>query len=408
VAEGFARDQLLLRATQLTYLTLLSLIPALALVVAVIDLIGGGQQVVRQLLDLATAVPIEVRTFILERVEAFHFASLGPLGGGLLLATTVLAIGNVERALNAVWGVRETRPWVRRIPDYLAVMIVAPLVLGVAISVRTTLESQAFLRWALENPRFEAAYHTGLRQLPVVLYVAGLSFVYWFLPNTRVRPLSALLGGIAAGLLFSVAQYSYIALSIGSARSNAVFGVFAGVVLFLVWIYFSWAIVLFGAEIAYAHQTLPLYRREVRGEPPSPAAREALGLAIAVQCARAFRDGAPPWTADGLSETLDVPVRTVRSLLEQLEHAGIVSRCGEEQSGAVQPARTLESIRVADLLAALRGSRAVALAAPEVARAVADVLADVDRAAASAAEGRNLRDLVEALAPKVDRPERAS
>jgi hypothetical protein len=85
-----------------------------------------------------------------------------------------------------------------------------------------------------------------------------------------------------------------------------------------------------------------------------------------------------------------------------------VSRCGEEQSGAVQPARTLESIRVADLLAALRGSRAVALAAPEVARAVADVLADVDRAAASAAEGRNLRDLVEALAPKVDRPERAS
>ncbi len=408
VTEGFARDQLLLRATQLTYLTLLSLIPALALAVAVVDLIGGGEQVVRQLLELAAAVPPDVRDFILARVADFHFASLGPLGGGVLLGTTVLAIGNVERALNAVWGVRETRPWARRIPDYLAVLVVAPLVLGVAISLRASLESQGFLRWALENPLFDAAYHTGLRQLPTLLFVVGFSYLYWFLPNTRVRPLSALLGGLAAGLLFSVAQQAYVGLSIGSARSSAVFGVLAGGVLFLVWVYFSWAIVLFGAEVAYAHQTLPLYRREVLGEPASPAAREALGLAIAVQCARAFRDGAPPWTADRLSEALEVPLRTVRSVLDQLAQAGIVSACGGEQSGAVQPARSLERIRVADLLAALRGSRDMALAVPEVARAVAEVLADVDRAASTAAEGRNLRDLVEALGPEVDRPPRAS
>ena len=116
-----------------------------------------------------------------------------------------------------------------------------------------------------------------------------------------------------------------------------------------------------------------------------------------MQCARAFREGAPPWTADALSEALDVPLRTVRSVLDELARAGIVARCGGEHVGAFQLARPLERIRVADLLAALRGSRETALAAPEVARAVAAVLAEVDHAAGAAAEGRSLRDLADAL-----------
>ena len=408
VAQGFARDQLLLRAHQLTYLTLLSLIPALALAVTLVDLIGGGEDVIRTLLDrFAAAAPPEVRDFILARVAAFEFGRLGPLGGALLLATTVLAIGNVERALNAVWGVREVRPWARRIPDYLAVLLIAPFVLGVAIPLRATLESQQFLNWALENPLFAALYHAGLRQLPTLLLVLGFSFLYGFLPNTRVRPVSALLGGIAAALLFGFAQQAYVGLSVGAARSNAVFGALAGAALFLVWIYLSWSIFLLGAEVAYAHQTLPLYRREVRSAPAGPAAREALGLAIAVQCARAFREGAPPWTADALSEALDVPLRTVRSVLDELAAAHLVRECGGEQTGAYQLARPLEDVRVADLLAALRGSRRMVLAAPEVARAVAEVLSEVDRATFAAAEGRNLRDLVDTLSPSVDRRDAA-
>src|SRR5262245_63884129 len=150
----------------------------------------------RQLLGAIAGIPDEVRDCLLARVEDFHFASLGPLGGGVLLATTVLAIGNVERALNALWGVRELRPWGRRIPDYLAVLVVAPLVLGVAISLRASLESQSLVSWALQHAWFESLYHTGLRQLPTLLLVVGFSFLYAFLPNTRVRLLSALLGGL--------------------------------------------------------------------------------------------------------------------------------------------------------------------------------------------------------------------
>jgi membrane protein len=398
VAQGFARDELLLRAYQLTYLTLLSIIPALALAGTLVDLIGGGGSVIGALLDrYAAAAPSEARSFLLDRAAHFDFGALGPLGGVVLLATTVLAIGSVERALNAVWGVREARGWTRRIPDYLAVMVVAPLVVGVAIPLRTSLESQELVSWALQHPLFATLYHAGLRRLPALLLVLGFSFLYAFLPNTRVRWLSALLGGLAAAFLFGVTQELFVQLSIGAARSNAVFGALAGAALFLVWIYTSWSIFLLGAEVAYAHQTLPLYRREVRGEPASPAAREALGLAIAVECGRAFRDGAAPWSADGLSETLDVPLRTVRGVLDELASANILAECGGEHSGAFQLARPLEQIRVADLLAALRGPRTTALAVPDVARVVSAVLADVDEAAAAPAEGRNLRDLLDAL-----------
>ncbi|MEN8162082.1 MAG: YihY/virulence factor BrkB family protein, partial [Myxococcota bacterium] len=199
VAQGFARDELLLRAHQLTYLTLLSLIPALALAGTFIDLIGGGGSVIQALLDrYAAAAPAETRSFILERVADFEFGALGPLGGAVLLATTVLAIGGVERALNAVWGVREPRGWSRRVPDYLAVMVVAPLVVGIAIPLRTSLESQELVSWALQHPLFATLYHAGLRWLPALLLVLGFSFLYAFLPNTRVRWLSALLGGLAA------------------------------------------------------------------------------------------------------------------------------------------------------------------------------------------------------------------
>jgi membrane protein len=398
VAQGFVRDQLLLRAHQLTYLTLLSLIPALALAGTLVDLIGGGESVIRALLDrFAAAAPVEARTFILERVADFDFGALGPIGGAFLLGTTILAIGNVERALNAVWGVRESRRIARRVPDYLAVLVVTPLAVGVAIPLGASLESQELVSWALRHPLFETVYHAGLQRLPTLLLVLGFSFLYGFLPNTRVRPLSALLGGLTAALLFGVAQEGFVRLSIGAARSSAVFGALAGAGLFLVWIYVSWAVFLLGAEVAYAHQTLPLYRREVHGEPASPAAREALGLAIAVECARAFRDGAEPWSADGLSETLDVPLRTVRGVLHQIADAGILSECGGDQSGAFQLARPLEQVRVADLLAALRGPRNAALAVPEVGRVVLDVLAEVDAAAGAVAEGRNLRDLLDAL-----------
>ncbi len=407
IAEGFVKDQLLLRAYPLTFLTILSIVPLLAIAVALVDLIGGSEDVVRQILDQFAAVTPQATEFILAQVSKFNFRALGGLSGAVVLFTTVLQIGGVEKALNAIWGVQHQRRWVRRIPDYLAVVVVAPLLLGIAIPLRTSIESQWLFQRLLHLPGMVTLYAMGLQYAPLLLSVAAFSFLYWFLPNTRVRLSSALLGGFVAALLFGAAQVAFVTGVRGSARYGAAFGALAGVAFFMVWVYWSWCVVLFGAEVSYAHQTLALYRREVRGEAPGPAARETLGLAIAVQCARRFLEGTPPWTAEELSDALDVPLRTVRDVVGALAEAGLLVACGRDEGVAYQPARPLEQIRVADVLAALRGDRDLHLAVSELSRRVAETLAEVDRVAAAPAEARNLRDLAEELRGAVE-DERAS
>jgi membrane protein len=174
------------------------------------------------------------------------------------------------------------------------------------------------------------------------------------------------------------------------------FAASAWVVMFLVWVYIAWAVVLLGAEVAYAHQTLSLYRREVQGKAAGTAARETIGLAIALCCARAFHERTQPWHPDALSDSLDVPLRTVREVLRALEQAGIVAPCGGEAAGAFQMARPAEQVRVSDVLAALRGNPAVQLGVAELSRTVNGILAEVERAGGAVAESRTLRDLLSA------------
>jgi membrane protein len=398
IGEGFVRDQLLLRANALTYLSLLALIPLLAIAVSISSALGvSPENMTRLILKQVAAGSPEAVERILPLVENLNVAALGVTGAAVFFFTTVLAIGNVEKAFNQIWGVKRQRSWERRIPDYLAVLIVSPMLLGVGLSLAGTFQSQALVQRMLEVPLFATLWDAGLRQAPLLLSMFGFAFLYWFLPNTRVRLISALLGGVVAAILFSLAQYGYVQFNVGVMRYNTIFGSIAFLPLLMVWLYFCWAIILLGAEVAYAHQTLPLYRREVRGAPAGPAARESIGLAIAVELARAFRDGRPPWNADALSDQLDIPLRTVRDVTGELEAVGILVPSSGESVEGYLIGRPLERILVGDVLAALRGSRAAEIRSSEVARVVARVLGEVDRGAAQASEARNLRDLVEEL-----------
>jgi membrane protein len=379
IAEGFVRDQLLLRAHALTYLTLLSIVPLLAIAVSLFDLLGGSERVTRLLVEQFAAGSPEAVDWILDVVSRVQFGALGGLGGAILILTTLLAVGNVELALNAIWGVTKQRPWVRRIPDYLAVVVVSPLLLGAALSLGASLNSQWLVQRLTEWPFFAALRSVGLHQAPIVLVIAGLTFVYWFLPNTEVRFRAALLGGIVAGLLFSIAQRLYLLLNVGVANYNAIFAGFAWFPLLLAWVYLEWAITLLGAEVAYAYQTLPLYRREVLGAATTPAARESVGLAVALSIARAFRDGMTPWSEEALSEHLDVPLRTVRDVVAQLEKAGIVAPIADPDVHDVwQLARPADRIRVAHVLEALHGPREVPLGPKELAGRIDRVLSELD------------------------------
>ncbi len=398
VVEGFVRDRLLLRASALTYFTLLSIVPLLAIVGSILTAVGVTENVVRLAVEkLESAFP-DVGDALMSFLAESNIAGLGTLGAATLFLTTILGISNIESSLNHIWGVRSDRPWIRRIPDYLAVLVVAPVLFGAALSLGTTLRSQWVVEKLLTLPGFASLYQLGLGQLPTLVLVGALGFLYWFLPNTQVRLGAALLGGGVAAVAVTLALDLYVALGVGAARANALYGGFAQFPLFFVFVYFFWAIVLFGAEIAFAFQNLEPYRRELRGQRAGPSQREAIGLRVALEVARAFRDGGPPLTADELADLLRMPVRTIRSVVSELQESRIVATLDVSvREDGLQLGRPAERITLVDVLAALRGGRLPSRGDPALSRVVEAALGELAEAEAKAAGGQTLADLLEAV-----------
>ncbi|MEZ4218627.1 MAG: YhjD/YihY/BrkB family envelope integrity protein [Myxococcota bacterium] len=402
VVEGFIRDELLLRASALTYIVSLSLIPLLVVVLSLLSALGMTSGLVEAAIDYL-AIP-GARETVLPYVQGVDLSGFGTLGAAILFVTTVLALRHGEHAVNEIWGVVAGRSWTRRFTDYLAILIVAPVLLTVALSLGPTLRSDPVVAWLLRFPAFEYAYALGLRYAPVVLLTLAFTFVYWFLPNTQVRVASAALGGVVASALFLIAQALYVDFNVGAATYSAFFGAAATVPLLLVWIYVSASVFLLGAEISFAHQNLATYRREVQGERPAPAEREVLGLCIALEVARAFRDREGYCTADDLADRLGVPVRPVREVMAALEREEILAPCTPDgREPGHQLGRPSEDVRVAEVLAALRGTPRLPNAAPAVgdtARVVEGVVGDLERAVAPVARETTLATLLGALEPR--------
>ncbi len=355
--RGFQADQLLLRASALTYVTAISLIPMLGVIFAVLRLVGGDETLVDFAIEQLTSVAPEVQETVRGYVGNLNFASFGTIGGALVFGTAIFALRHLERTLNDIWGVSSSRSWARRCSDYLAVLVVAPISTGVAVSLATTLQSGPIVARLLEDPFFERIYGLGLAQVPVLFLFFGFTFLYWFFPNTTVRLRAAALGGAVAAILFSAARTIYVDFQVGAATYQAVFGALSAVPLILVWLYACWAVLLLGAEVAFAFQNLKFARREMRVGDLTPAESEAVALELAVAVGRAFREGGDPPTAERLADLFDEPVRRVRRLLHELEQAEIVRSVvplQDEDAGFV-PAAPLADLTVGEILRAVRG-----------------------------------------------------
>ena len=401
-AEGFVRDRLLLHASALTYFTLISLIPVFAIVVSIAAAIGVEGDFVDGLVEKLAAGAPGLQESIVSQIKSANFKALGGLGAAAVFVLTVLGLSNVEGAFNSIWGVKKHRNWSRRFPDYLAILVVVPLV-ATGLSLATGLQSEWLVQRLLQYEVFSGVYEMGLRHLPWFTLAGSLALMFWFLPNTSVRFLSAALGGAVSAMLILFAQDFYLSFSVGVARANALFGAFAQLPLLLVWIYLFWAIVLFGAELAFAHQNLASYRQEVRGCSAGPAEREAIGLRVTLMIARAFDESSPPETADSLTARLETPIRTVREILGQLEAAGILSRRGESAAEeAFQLGQPSSRIRVVDVLIALRGEREPAHEDPG-SIVVDRLLGDLSAAVAQAQGAQTLAELL-AQIPSLDPP----
>ncbi|KAF0219478.1 MAG: hypothetical protein FD174_1938 [Geobacteraceae bacterium] len=400
VVKDFWDDQCLLRASALSFTSILSLVPFFAITFAVLKGLGVHNRIEPLILEQMAAGSQEIVDNVISYINNTNMASLGAIGLVALIVTVITLLDNIEEAFNAIWGVRETRSLYRKFSDYLSVAVSAPILILAAISITTSLQSQALTQWIMKTSYLGDLLLFLFRLVPYLSIWVALVFLYIFIPNTKVRFKSALIGGILAGTAWQAAQWGYIHFQVGVSKYNAIYGTLSVLPIFMVWIYTSWLVVLFGVEVVYAHQNIRTFRREVRSPSISHGAKELLTLAILLEIGEAFFYERPAWDSERLAAELDVPVRMVRELLEQLADAGyVVETAGENPT--YQPARELEHVFIKDVLATLKnyGGSCKITKITRGEEVLQELLGRLDDCGASALGGMTLKDLVVKSSP---------
>jgi membrane protein len=394
--RNFLNDHCMLRASALAFTSILSLVPFLALTFSVLKGFGIQHRVEPLVMAQLSGGSQEVASKIIDYIDNTSMGSLGAFGLLALIAAVITLLGNIEEALNAIWGVDETRSLQRKFSDYLSVVIVAPILIFTAISITSFLESQSIMKWLVENSYAGDLLLATLHLVPYMITWIALTFLYIFIPNTPVRILPALLGGVLAGTCWQVAQWGYIYFQVGVANYNVIYGTVAVLPIFMVWIYTSWLIVLFGAEIVHAVQNITVFRRELRTPEINFRLRELLCLAVLQDVVTAFVSGAPCWTAQRLEDELDLPARVLRELLDELVTSGLLVTVAGEPA-TYQPAREPDQILMTDVLSILRdfGGTWQPERLTRGEEQLQKIIAEVDAAAKNALSGMTLRDLAE-------------
>ena len=370
--RGFDEDKCMLRASALTFYSLLSIVPVIAMMFGIAKGFGFEKRVERELLDKFKGqeeVITKVIDFANNLLENASGGLIAGIGVALLFWAIIKVLGNIEGSFNHIWGIKKSRPWGRKFSDYLSFMLVSPILLVTAGSATVFITG----RVAAVTERIELLGAVAplimfsLKILPYAAIWILFTFIYIFMPNTRVSLRSSVVAGVVAGTFFQIAQWAYIAFQVSAAKYGAIYGTFAALPLFLVWLQISWLIVLFGAEISFAHQNVDTYEFERDCHTASPYFRKLLSLAVTHMLVKDFCSGASPSDATQISHKLDIPIRLVRQILFDLTESGRLSEVKEngQKSTLYQPARDPDVLSIRYVLDALdsRGSMSIPVAA---------------------------------------------
>ncbi len=351
--KGFVEDQCLLRAAALTFTTVLSLVPLLAVAFSIAKGFGFHHTEFIHRILLQFAGKEDVVNVIVGYINNTNVRSLGFLGIGVLFFTVISLLGTVEKSFNSIWGVKTQRGLWRKFSDYLTVILICPLLIIIAMSATASVQSSALVQQILSVSVFSVLYLVLLKMLPFITNWLALMFVYTFMPNTKVRFGAALVGAVVAGTVWQLTQWGYIEYQASFKNYNAIYGSFAQVPLFLIWMYISWIIVLLGAEICFALQHAGTFSREKRSGHYSFDDRVKLATLVLALLARAFERGESPPSNEQAAVLLNAPVKLVNDVLYRLADVRIVTRLDSAESDAYAMAQSPEKVRLLDVLVAL-------------------------------------------------------
>ena len=329
--RGFQSENLQTKASALTYSTLLSIVPLLAVLLGIAKGFGFQGTVRQELFD--------------------YFPGHG-VGLILLFYTVINLISSVEDTFNDIWQIQKSRPWYRKISDYLALFLVLPVLMtassGLSIFM-STLQNSFLGQYLFFTPLVELFLHIA----PYIITTLAFTGLYVSLPNTKVRFVNGLVAGFIAGCAFQLFQFIYISGQIWVSKYNAIYGSFAALPLLLLWLQLSWLICLFGAELSYASQNVKKFSFERDSKSISRRYKDFLTLLIASLIVKRFVKGEKPYTADELSDAYRIPIRITTQILYLLTELNIIIEVNygnDDRVAYYQPAIDVNKITVSYLL----------------------------------------------------------
>ena len=333
--RGFNEDKCSLRSSALTFYTLLSIVPIFAMAFGIAKGFGFEKLLEQHILEkfpTQNDVIINVINFAHTMLENTKGGLVGGIGVVVLFWAVIKVLTNIEKSFNDIWGVHKMRDFGRRLSDYLSIMLICPVFLILSSGLTIFVRAQAVMiteKISLLGAISPIIYFF-LEFLPYTVMWAIFVFIYIFIPNTKVNWKSAIIAGIMAGTIYQVVQLAYMNFQIGVGKYNAIYGSFAALPLFLIWLQLSWRIVLFGAEVSFAHQNVDTYEFEPDCLNVSRSFRKLITLRVVNLLVKNFAKGEKPLSAVGISYELEIPVRLLRDILSELLKADIVSEVRTE------------------------------------------------------------------------------
>ena len=398
--KEFTEGQLTLRAMSLVYTTLLSIVPILAISFSVLKAFGVHNEIlepfmIKFLAPLGDTGP-EITSKIIGFVENMKVGVLGSVGLGLLFYTVISVIQKVEKSFNTVWRIRKARSLSRRFSDYISVIIIGPVLIFSAIGLTATMMSNTIVQKIISLEPFGTLFYFIMAKSPYIIVCAAFTFLYIFLPNTKVKFKSALVGGVIAGLLWETAGWAFASFIVTSSKYAAIYSGFAILIMFMLWLYLSWLILLVGAQISFYHQYPHFLTANKDVFRLSNRLRERLALMIMYFIGYNYFYNKRHWTLDDLVNRLELPVDTISDLIALLEQDGLVLETADDPPAYI-PARSIEMIKLNDLLNSVRIAEKETLSVEKRIASVPEVdniISTLDNAFDKTLGGKTLRDLV--------------
>lgn len=358
VATRFSRSLASLQAAGLTLMTLLALVPMLALVFTIANAMGYGETLNQYLQGLETEAPEGLQPAI-EQIRQLvlrtDFGTLGAVGTVLVLWTGLGLFTRTEQAFNHIWRTSQRRRWARRVSDFIALVVLVPplglaalvlsSVLGGVRTIESLREQSSVLAWI---------YEAGLGFVPHLLLWVAFTALYRIMPSARVKWRAAAAGGVLAGSTMVFVHGFYIQAQVGVARANAIYATLAALPLLLIYLQILWTILLVGADVSYAVQNLYSLRGGEELPPPTPGVRRRLAWHLVQRASQAFRAGNRGVRISELAMELDVPGEWLDLASDDLLRMGVLVqvRGGDD---LLMPARPPEKITPQQVLAAAEG-----------------------------------------------------